>query len=177
MRRRGVGTGLGLAICKGLVEAMAGASAPRAAAWAGARASRSPSPRPAIPTAPRGAGEPTPILVLDDDPQTLRDVRDALSAAGYAPLVIGDPDEFAALILTEKRKLVLLALVLPGTDGIELMEQVAELADVPVIFISGYGRDATVVRALKSGAADCIVKPFSATELATRVDATLTATE
>ena len=53
------------------------------------------------------------------------------------------------------------------------MEQVPELADLPVIFISGYGRDETIARALEMGAADYIVKPFSATELTARVRAAL----
>ena len=64
-------------------------------------------------------------------------------------------------------------LVLPGADGIELMEQVEELADLPVIFISAYGRDEIVARALDAGAADYIVKPFSPTELTARVRAAL----
>ena len=55
--------------------------------------------------------------------------------------------------------------MLPGTDGIELMEAVPEFADLPVIFISGYGRDETIARAPEAGAADYIVKPFSPTEL------------
>ena len=63
--------------------------------------------------------------------------------------------------------------MLPGTDGIELMQRVPELADLPVIFISGYGRDETIAKALESGAADYIVKPFSATELVARVQAAL----
>ena len=57
--------------------------------------------------------------------------------------------------------------------GIELMELVPELADQPVIFISGYGRDETIARALEMGAADYIVKPFSPTELTARVRAAL----
>ena len=72
----------------------------------------------------------------------------------------------AELIQTEKPQLVLLDLMLPGTDGIALMEGVPELSDLPVIFISGYRRDETIARALESGAADYIVKPFSPTELA-----------
>ena len=68
---------------------------------------------------------------------------------------------------------MLLDLVLPGTDGIELMERLPRLADLPVIFISGYGRDETVARALESGAVDYIVKPFSPTELTARVRAAL----
>ena len=61
----------------------------------------------------------------------------------------------------------------PGTDGIELMQNVPELAELPVIFISGYGRDETIARALEAGAADYIVKPFSPTELTARIRAAL----
>ena len=63
--------------------------------------------------------------------------------------------------------------MLPGTDGIELMQTVPELADLPVIFISGYGRDETIARALEAGADDYIVKPFSPTELTARIRAVL----
>ena len=74
----------------------------------------------------------------------------------------------------EKPQLVLLDLMLPGTDGIELMERVPELAELPVIFLSGYRRDETMARALELGAADYIVKPFSPpTELTARVQAAL----
>ena len=58
--------------------------------------------------------------------------------------------------------------MLPGTDGIQLMQTVPELADLPVVFISGYGRDETIARALEAGADDYIVKPFSPTELTAR---------
>ena len=63
--------------------------------------------------------------------------------------------------------------MLPGTDGIELLQRLPELADVPVIFISAYGRDETVARALEAGAEDYIVKPFSPTELTARVGVAL----
>ena len=53
------------------------------------------------------------------------------------------------------------------------MEKLPELADLPIIFISGYGRDETIVRAFEPGAADYIVKPFSPTELAAQVRAAL----
>ena len=117
--------------------------------------------------------EPNRILVVDDDPKTLRYVRDILSGAGYAPLVTGDHAELSHIIRTEKPSLVLLDLMLPGTDGIALIESVPELADLPVVFISGYGRDETVARALQAGAADYVVKPFSPTELIARVEAAL----
>ena len=63
-------------------------------------------------------------------------------------------------------QLVLLDLVLPGSDGIELMQEIREIADVPVIFLSAYGQDEVVARAFDLGAADYVVKPFSPTELA-----------
>ena len=123
--------------------------------------------------APRQGREPDRILVVDDDPQTLRHVRDTLADAGFSPLVTGDHGELGHIIRTEKPALVLLDLMLPGTDGIELMQTVPELADLPVIFISGYGRDETIARALEAGASDYIVKPFSPTELTARIRAVL----
>ena len=111
--------------------------------------------------------------MVDDDPETLRYVRAVLTDAGYAPVVRGDPEGLSRIIRAERPALVLLDLVLPGPDGIELMKRVPELSYLPVVFISAYGRDETIARALESGAADYIVKPFSPTELVARVQAAL----
>ena len=83
---------------------------------------------------------------------------DALTAAGCSALATGEHQELASIIHAEQPALVLLDLILPGTDGIELMERVPELADLPVIFISGYGRDETIARALEAGAADTLLR-------------------
>ena len=64
-------------------------------------------------------------------------------------------------------------MMLPGSDGIELMGDIIAVADVPVIFLSAYGRDQVVARAFEDGAADYIVKPFSPTELVARVGAAI----
>ena len=178
------GQGLGLTICKRLVEAHGGRiraesagrgrgatftfTVPVAGEPAAAAAGHAAGPPPAA-----DRDGPPRILVVDDDPRMLRFVRGALSAAGYAPLVTGGPDDLARIIRTEKPQLVLLDLVLPDSDGIELMRQVPELSDLPVIFISAYRRDETVAQALESGAADYIAKPFSPTELVARVRAAL----
>ena len=111
--------------------------------------------------------------MVDDDPQALRYVRDILTRAGYAPIVTGDPAEVPRLMAEEKPHLALLDLVLPGSDGIQLMHDIRRTADLPVIFVSAYGQDDTVARALDMGAADYLVKPFSRTELAARIRAAL----
>ena len=178
-RTRGLGgAGLGLAISKGLVEAHGGRI--RAESAGPGRGTRftftlpvagdgGPDASPGVSRSPGDGSDPTRILVVDDDPHMLRYVRGTLEAAGYSALVTGDPEEARRLVSAEGPQLVLLDLVLPGTDGIEWMASVPEMADLPVIFISGYGQGETIARALEAGAADYIVKPFSAAELTARV--------
>ena len=84
-----------------------------------------------------------------------------------------DPEEVAPLIQSSNPRLILLDLVLPGTDGIKLMEDILDVDKVPVILLSGYGRDEIVARAFEKGASDYVVKPFSPTELVARIQATL----
>ena len=176
------GFGLGLVICRGLVEAHGGRiRAESAGAGLGARFTFTlPAAEKAGTRAKRADGqarEAASVLVVDDDPETLRHVRDALTGAGYAALVTGEVEEAERLVWTKRPDLVLLDLMLPGRDGVEFMRETPALSEVPVIFISGYGREETVVRALEAGAADYIVKPFSSAELTARVGAALRSTQ
>ena len=178
------GAGLGLAICKGLVEAHGGRiSADSGGTGRGAcftftlpvapASTGGPASPAAHESTSKPPGDPKRILIVDDDPRMLRHTRDTLSEAGFAPLAIADHRELGQVIRNEEPALVLLDLVMPGTDGIELLQRVPELAEVPVVFVSAYGRDETIARALEAGAADYVVKPFSPTELTARIRAIL----
>ena len=176
------GSGLGLAICKGIVEAHGGRI--RAESDGLGLGSRFTFTVPAVeeavtlPPPPsrrrRSKTRERPrVLCVDDDPQTLRYVRDALTKADYTPVVTGDPEDVSRLMAEEAPRLVLLDMMLPGSDGMELMKDIREVSDVPVIFLSVNGQEEVVARAFDMGAADYVVKPFSATELAARIRAAL----
>ncbi len=176
------GSGLGLAICRGIVEAHGGRiQAESRGPDMGSRFSftlPSAGDAPAVATpsvsgSDRAHAERLRILAVDDDPQALRYVREVLTKAGHTPIVAGDAAAALRLVKEEKPHLVLLDLMLPDTDGIELMRRILDIANVPVIFVSVYGQDDYVVRAFDMGASDYIVKPFSPSELGARIRAAL----
>ena len=113
------------------------------------------------------------ILAIDDDPEAAERLRSALTQAGYRPLVTGDPGDVFRLLKEHRPRLVFLELVLPGGDGIEMMQDIMANAAVPVIILSAHGHDEVIARALDMGAADYVAKPFSPAELSARIRAAL----
>ena len=105
-------------------------------------------------------GEQRRVLAVDDDPHALMYVRHTLTKAGYAAIVTGESEEALRLFDSERPDLVVLDVMLPGIDGIELMQRMLIKADVPVIFLSGYGQDQIIARAFDNGATDYVIKPF-----------------
>ena len=181
-RRESGGAGMRLAICKGIVESHGGRI------WAESeglgRGARFTFTIPAMEESlsaledratidPAQEGRKERILAADDDPEDLRYVRQQLARAGYTPIVASGAEDALRLVEAEKPDLVLLDLMLPGTDGLRLMQSIQEIADVPVIFLSAYGRHEVIAQAFDMGAADYVTKPFSPTELIARVKAAL----
>ena len=117
--------------------------------------------------------ESATILAIDDDPQLLRYVRNTLTEAGYTWMGTGNPDELVHFLEIKQPDLVLLDLILPRVSGFDVMKRIRQVSTVPVIFLSAHDSEEHVVQALRMGADDYIVKPFSPNELVARIEASL----
>lgn len=114
------------------------------------------------------------ILTIEDDPAIRRGIVDALRYAGYATIEAADGLRGMEEATGRQYDLLLLDLVLPGRDGLEILREVRRLRPtMPVIILTARGEEADRVRGLHDGADDYIVKPFSVKELLARVEAVL----
>lgn len=114
------------------------------------------------------------VLVIEDDPAIRRGVADALRFDGYQPLEAGTFQEGLEAALRWPCELVLLDLVLPGGDGLDILARTREAHPaLPVIVLTARGAEQDRVLGLKRGADDYVLKPFSARELLARVEAVL----
>ena len=113
------------------------------------------------------------VLVVDDEP-TIRDVVvQYLRREGYATLEAGDGDAARKLLEREWPSLVVLDLMLPGTDGLTLCRWIRGRSSLPVILLTARGEEADRIVGLELGADDYVTKPFSPRELAARVRSVL----
>jgi DNA-binding response OmpR family regulator len=114
------------------------------------------------------------ILVVEDDRSIREGIADALAYQGYAPVQADRADRGLEKALHGGCDLVLLDLVLPSGDGLEVLRQVrAAKPTLPVIVLTARADEADRVKGLRAGADDYVVKPFSIRELLARVDAVL----
>ena len=115
------------------------------------------------------------VLVVDDEPTIAEVVARYLERAGYRTRIAGDGLSAIEIASDDRPDLVVLDLMLPGLDGLEVMRRLREHARnrVAVILLTAKGEEADRVIGLRLGADDYVVKPFSPAELVARVDAVL----
>ena len=113
------------------------------------------------------------ILVVDDEPTITEVVSRYLERAGYATRVAADGPDALRLAGEASPDLVVLDLMLPGMDGLEVMRRLRERERVSVILLTAKGEHSDRIIGLRLGADDYVVKPFSPAELVARVDAVL----
>lgn len=113
------------------------------------------------------------ILVVDDDPQIVRLLINALEDEGYKALGVNEGRAALEFVAETSPDLVLLDLILPGIDGNAVCEQLRAISAVPILMITAYGRHDDKVHGLNMGADDYLTKPFHLEELIARVRANL----
>ena len=113
------------------------------------------------------------ILIIEDEVSIAELEKDYLELSGFEVEIENDGDRGLQRSLTENFDLILLDLMLPGTDGFEICKQIRSTRNTPVIIVSAKKDDIDKIRGLGLGADDYITKPFSPSEMVARVKAHL----
>ncbi|MDD3654408.1 MAG: response regulator transcription factor [Desulfotomaculaceae bacterium] len=113
------------------------------------------------------------ILVVDDESLLVKGLRRSLEQEGYAVLTAGDGREALAILRREEVDLVLLDLMLPGINGLDVCREIRKKSDLPVIMLTAKGEDIDKIVGLELGADDYLTKPFNTRELLARIRAVL----
>ncbi|MEQ4500993.1 response regulator transcription factor [Nocardioides kribbensis] len=113
------------------------------------------------------------VLVVDDDLTVREVVVSYLRAHGHEVVEAGDGEAALELMGSRPADLVVLDLMLPGIDGLEVCRRLRSSGDVPVVMLTALGEEGDRVAGLEHGADDYVSKPFSPRELALRVDSVL----
>ena len=113
------------------------------------------------------------VLVVDDDPTVSEVVARYLEHAGYEVAVVADGRVALDKAVADPPDLVVLDLMLPGMDGLEVFQRLREHAPVPVVMLTALGEEADRLVGLELGADDYVTKPFSPRELVLRVQSVL----
>jgi len=113
------------------------------------------------------------ILVVDDEPQIRRSLQVNLEAKGYAVTTAEDAEQALQAAANRTPDVIVLDLLMPGMDGMELTRKIREHSAVPIIFLSAIGDERKKVEALELGADDYVTKPFGTEELVARIRSVL----
>lgn len=113
------------------------------------------------------------ILVVDDEKLLVKGLKRSLEQEGYSVLVSYDGEECLKILEREEVDLILLDLMLPGIDGLELCRLIRKGRDIPIIMLTARGEDVDKIVGLELGADDYITKPFNTRELIARIRAVL----
>ncbi|MFN2291297.1 MAG: response regulator transcription factor [Anaerolineae bacterium] len=113
------------------------------------------------------------ILVVDDEARIVKLVHDYLERAGFAVLTAQDGETALALARIEQPDLIVLDLMLPGIDGLDVCRRLRQVSGVPIIMLTARVEEADRVVGLELGADDYVTKPFSPRELVARVRSAL----
>ena len=119
------------------------------------------------------AGAGVRILVVDDEPPIVELVRGYLQREGYDVSVAGDGSAAVEVARAERPDVVILDLMLPGIDGIEVCRQIRTFSDAYILMLTARSEEIDRIVGLSVGADDYLVKPFSPRELVARVKALL----
>ncbi len=111
----------------------------------------------------------TSIMVVDDDQDLAEMLGIVLNGAGYEVDLVSRGDEVMALFTAQNPDLVLLDVMLPGIDGVEVCKLIREKSLVPIVMLTAKGDTQDVVAGLEAGADDYMVKPFNPSELVARI--------
>jgi two-component system KDP operon response regulator KdpE len=112
---------------------------------------------------------PPRVLIVDDEPQIRRALRLVLRANGYEVAEVDSGEGALDALVVKPFDLMILDLVLPDLDGVEVCKRLREWSQLPVLVLSAHGDEEIKVRALDEGADDYVTKPFSAPELMARM--------
>jgi len=113
------------------------------------------------------------VLAVDDEPGILRLIKLELTPQGFRVLTAENAAEALEIAQEYRPDIALLDIVMPDMSGLELMRELRERGDLPVILLTAKGSDTDKVRGLEMGADDYLAKPFSPDELSARVRAVL----
>jgi two-component system response regulator MprA len=117
------------------------------------------------------------ILVVDDDPEIVSFLKRGLTFEGYSVETAGDGAEALAKIREREPDLVILDVMMPGIDGIEVARRLRQASAIPILMLTAKGTVADRVAGLDSGADDYLVKPFAFDELLARMRSLLRRTQ